>query len=215
MDDMLTIMVDQERAFFNEEARRLNEFYPLTSQNQVADLIYQKWFLAYNTAIETYERFDKAAQSIKSGDLAETKQFVNLPKDAALTGNIEGDKRVLALLLINDFLPSSHLQKICKEQNRELINMIMRLSQQKPEAAEELDLLACWIATFPHKQKEEEPEAEKPGFFGGWLETALKVFAGYLIGSHQKKKGTGYTIQEGPPPYPEDEEEELEQQESY
>jgi hypothetical protein len=214
-NELLTTFVDKERRYFNDLASRLRKFDQLQRANDVAAHIYRQWYDCYKQGVKKYQTFDAAAQSIKSGDVMKAREYMGIHPNAPMTGNVEGDRRILALMLINDYLGSTMLARICQERNQALVNTLINLSINQPDAADDLEDIVCWLCTFPHLQDQQE-DPQKPEFFYSIWETGLKVAAGFALGWYWRAKdgspqiepeeieeGTGYQIFEGPPPQPE------------
>jgi hypothetical protein len=68
---------------------------------------------------------------------------------------------------------------------------LARANNGDQEICEEVDMIATWIATFPHPEETapEESNGEERPFFSGLVETGLKIAAGFVLGRYTANRG--------------------------
>lgn len=185
MEEAVNIYINLQRRIFCELGKRLQAFKQ-QEDNDAANRIYSFWVDSYETGRQALKRFEAIFENIRAGELDAAQYALGIPP-----GALPEDSRscFLYLVLMNEEAPYSQFWQSIQRANRILTNdliAIARTNNGDQEIREEVDMIATWIATFPH------PEETAPGdineeehpFFSGLVETGLKIAAGFVLGRY-------------------------------
>lgn len=183
MEEAVDILIDKYRAIFAEINDRLVSFAPYQHENDTGRTLYRAWFSCYEAGVKELQQFERIFDYIQEGQIEKAREALNLPRGAAQTQQ-KTQKTILYTILCNDVTPYKVFYDRAQEENRRITASLIEIGRESDtETANDVEMIASWICTFPYTD-----EAGEPGEETSWTKKIAKAGAlaglGFLAGRY-------------------------------
>jgi len=180
-EGVINHLINYFRAFFNEISERLVEYDAQQQENDVAAFLYAHWSNAYEIGVNSLSEFEKACKLVKEGNIKEAKSLLDIPQQAFLVDDIDGQKRLLYLYLVNEKNPLCLFNETIKVSNRHIMNTFHTISAQQPDATEDLDTICSLVTSFQFPDPSNNGEKKEDSLFSKLIGPGLGFALGFAL----------------------------------